>query len=172
MNDRDHGSSSLARRRRSIATRNHARRPYRALAASVGISRDEAHNAVKRLTTSRLVRGGERVASAAALLEFLVGGVPYAFPAEPGAESRGVPTAQSAVPFAGYVDGGRELVWPSSDGQMCGAAVEPLYRGAARTATHNPGLYELLTIVDALRIGGPRERKHAKELLGSCLGTE
>jgi len=141
------------------------RAPYRALAEAVGLSQGEAHNAVKRLTASRLVRGNERVVSAAALLEFLTGGVPYAFPTEPGAETRGVPTAQSASPFEGYMGGGQKFVWPSAEGQTRGAAVEPLYAGAAGTATHNPRLYELLAIVDALRIGRARERQHAKALL-------
>ena len=139
--------------------------PYRALAEAVGLSQGEAHNAVKRLTASRLVRRDDHIVNALALLEFLSGGVPYAFPAEPGAESRGVPTAHSAVSFAGYMGGDQKVVWPSPDGRMRGAAVEPLYDGAPGTATHNPRLYELLAVVDVLRIGRARERQHAKALL-------
>ena len=141
------------------------RAPYRALAEAVGLSQGEAHNAVKRLAAARLVRDHERAVNAAALLEFLAGGVPYVFPAEPGADTRGVPTAHTAPPFGGYVGQSQSVVWPTADGRARGAAVEPLYASAPDTARRNPRLYELLTIVDALRIGRARERQHAKALL-------
>lgn len=139
--------------------------PYRGLAAAVGLSQGEAHNAVKRLVASRLVRSDGRSVNAAALLEFLAGGVPYVFPAEPGPDSRGIPTAHAAPPFAGYLGQSQSVVWPSADGHVRGAAVEPLYVSAPETARRNPQLYELLSIVDALRIGRARERQHAKALL-------
>ena len=66
---------------------------YRALAQAVGLSQGETHNAVQRLIASRLIRGEDRAANTGALLEFLSGGVPYVFPAEPGPETRGVPTS-------------------------------------------------------------------------------
>jgi DNA-binding Lrp family transcriptional regulator len=139
--------------------------PYRRLAEAVGLSQGEVHNAVKRLRASRLLRGDTREVNIGALLEFLSGGVPYAFPAEPGPESRGVPTAHSAPPLASEFGGGEEVVWPSLDGQVRGASVEPLLPGAPATVHHNPQLYELLAIVDALRIGRARERQRARTLL-------
>lgn len=141
------------------------RAPYQALAEAVGLSQGEAHNAVKRLTAARLVRSGERDVNTAALLELLVGGVPYVFPAEPGSETRGVPTAHSAPALAGNIGESANVVWPSADGHVRGAALEPLYAGAPTTARRNPRLYELLAIVDTLRIGRARERQHARALL-------
>lgn len=140
--------------------------PYRALAEAVGLSQGETHNAVQRLVGARLVRSEERVVNTAALLELLAGGVPYVFPAEPGPDTRGVPTAHSAPPFAGCIGtDNAQVVWPSATGRVRGAAVEPLYDGAPATARANPPLYELLALVDALRIGRARERQQAKALL-------
>ena len=57
------------------------------------------------------------------------------------------------------------LVWPSIDGRVRGASVVPLYADAAATATQNPALYELLALVDTIRLGRTRERIRAKPVL-------
>jgi hypothetical protein len=139
--------------------------PYRALAQAVGVSQGEAHNGVKRLAAARLVRPDTRAVYLGALLEFLPGGVPYVFPAEPGPETRGVPTAHAAPPLAAEFPDAEPVVWPAVDGDRRGAAVEPLYAAAPATARSNPPLYELLTLVDALRVGRARERQRARALL-------
>lgn len=138
---------------------------YRALAEAVGLSQGEAHNVVRRLAAARLVRADTRAAHLGALLEFLSGGVPYVFPAEPGRETRGVPTAHAAPPLAAEFPAADAVVWPAVDGDRRGAAVEPLYAGAPATARRNSPLYELLALVDTLRIGRARERGRAKVLL-------
>lgn len=139
--------------------------PYRSIAAQVGLSQGETHNAVKRLAKARLVRPDTRVAHLGRLLEFLVGGVPYAFPAEIGAEARGVATAHAAPLLANEFPDADPVVWPDLDGRQRGAAIEPLYAAAPATARNNPELYHLLTLVDALRMGQARERARAKALL-------
>jgi DNA-binding Lrp family transcriptional regulator len=145
--------------------------PYRALAEAVGISHGEAHNAVRRLQAARLLRAGSRVVKTEALLEFLLGGVPYVFAATPGAEVRGVPTAHAAPPLGVDFTGTDAYVWPSAEGRVRGAALEPLYAGAVHTATTNPALYELLGLVDALRAGRARERQRARDYLRQRLGA-
>ena len=145
--------------------------PYRELAAAVGISHGEAHNAVRRLQAARLLRAGSRVVKTEALLEFLIGGVPYAYAATPGAEVRGVPTAHAAPPLDVDFTGADAYVWPSAEGRVRGAALEPLYAGAVHTATTNPALYELLGLVDALRAGRARERQRARDYLRQRLGA-
>lgn len=145
--------------------------PYRALADAVGLSQGETHNVVKRLAAARLVRPDTRAVHLGALLEFLLGGVPYAFPAELGAETRGVPTAHAAPPLAAEFPNAESVVWPAVHGDRRGAAVEPLYAAAPATVRSNPPLYELLTLVDALRVGRARERQRAKALLHDRLTT-
>ncbi len=144
---------------------------YRELAESVGISHGEAHNAVRRLQAARLLRAGSRVVKTEALLEFLSGGVPYAFAATPGADVRGIPTAHAAPPLDVDFTGADAYVWPAAEGRVRGAALEPLYAGAVNTATKNPALYELLALVDALRAGRARERQRARDHLRQRLGA-
>jgi len=50
-------------------------------------------------------------------------------------------------------------------GSLRGASVVPLYAAAPATAVRNPALYELLALVDAVRLGRARERTRAKQLL-------
>jgi DNA-binding Lrp family transcriptional regulator len=144
---------------------------YAALATATGISQGEVHNAVRRLRGARLVLAEATQVHRPALLEFLGSGVPYAFPAEAGAESRGVPTAHAAGVLGEGFSTTEFLVWPSVEGRARGASVVPLYDGAASTAARNPALYELLALVDAVRLGRARERIRAKQLLRERLAV-
>lgn len=145
--------------------------PFRELSAAVGLSLGEAHNAVQRLRSSRLLRADSGEVNRGALIEFLSAGVPYAFFAEPGPETRGVPTAHSAPPLVREFSDGQVVVWPSLTGETRGASLEPLYPGAPQTANHNRDLYELLTLVDAIRVGRARERQRARALVRERLST-
>lgn len=101
------------------------------------------------------------------LLEFLVHGVRYAFPAVRGRVTRGVPTAHSAPVLASRLQGGESgaLVWPFAEGRARGESLEPLHRGVPRAAAEHPDMYEALALVDASRVGGARVRELAVELL-------
>ena len=145
---------------------------YRALAEAVGVSQGETHNAVQRLMAARLVRSDTREVNRSQLLDFLIGGVPYAYAVSLGAETRGVPTSHAAPPLKASFPDADAVVWPSADGKVRGAAVEPLYPAAPATARHNPDLYELLALVDALRIGRARERQRARAELRERLRAE
>jgi hypothetical protein len=71
-----------------------------------------------------------------------------------------MPTAWAAPVMAGKVAGSdaEAPVWPNPNGTKKGLAVEPLYRSAPIAAKNDPALYELLALVDALRLGRARER--------------
>jgi hypothetical protein len=56
-------------------------------------------------------------------------------------------------------------VWADPDGKVKGLSIEPLYSSVPSAAKIDAGLYELLALVDALRIGRARERKLAEEEL-------
>jgi DNA-binding Lrp family transcriptional regulator len=139
--------------------------PYGALAEAVGLSRGEVHNVVKRLIAARLLQADQRKPNMNALVDFVVSGVPYAFPAAVGPSARGVPTAHSALPIEHESSGHEPVVWPSLQGYARGGSVEPLYRTAPATAEHNKELYELLALVDSIRIGRARERQRAKAMI-------
>jgi len=71
------------------------RPPMSAIAADLEMSPSEIHAAIKRLQQARLVHGPELEdrPNLSALEEFLVHGVKYAFPAEHGEVTRGLPTS-------------------------------------------------------------------------------
>jgi len=144
---------------------------FRKLAELVGISLGEAHNATKRLEVSRLYVLHLHQANRPALTEFLISGVPYAFPGELGPETRGVPTAHSGPALAELVSTPHVVVWPSPHGEARGLALTPLCAAAPKMINSNPLLYRWLTVVDALRVGRARERSIARSLIETELAS-
>ena len=142
---------------------------FKAASASTILSAGECHNAVRRLRLSSLIPADERRPSIGTLHEFLVHGAPYAFPPAIGPALPGVPTAHSSPAFAGVVESADAYVWPHADGTGTGQSLAPLYPGAPELTSSNPQLYELLGIVDALRVGTTRVRKIAADLLHARL---
>lgn len=135
----------------------------------LSISPSEVHAALKRLAQSRLIStdaAGTRPLLAA-VEEFLVHGVKYAFPAKHGEVTRGVPTSYAAPPLNARLTAGDELppVWPFAEGTQRGVTLQPLYRTAPAAALRDPALYQLLSLIDALRDGRARERKLAEQAL-------
>lgn len=138
---------------------------YAALAEAVGLSVSEAHAAVGRLTRASLFNRDRREIIPSALLAFVISGVPHAFPPMLGPETRGIPTAAAAAPLASTFPNAEQHVWPSALGTVRGPSLTPLYPKAIYIAARQPALYELLTLVDALRVGRARERRFAADLL-------
>lgn len=142
---------------------------FRDLAKSVAMSLGETHNATQRLRSARLVLVDRSVPNRPGLAEFLQHGVPYAFPGVLGPVSRGVPTAHSGPVLAAHLSGDDPVVWPHRSGNVRGATLAPLCPSAPSLADDNSELYELLTLVDALRVGRARERALAIELLRASI---
>ncbi|MDZ4863811.1 MAG: hypothetical protein SGJ01_10295 [Gemmatimonadota bacterium] len=139
------------------------------LADAVGVSLSEAHGAVKRLTQAGLLSQERRRVVPSALLDFIASGIPRAFPASVGAETRGVPTATSGPSLAMEFPKAQRYVWPSSEGHARGQSLTPLYPKATKVGVRRDDLYTLLTLVDAVRVGQARERERARELIGERL---
>ncbi len=145
-----------------LATAAEADRTFPRLAAALGMSASETHAAVKRAVASGLVDGVTRKARKAALLEFLLHGLRYVFPAEWRGVTRGVPTSYAAPPLSSeFATGDLPPVWPHPEGTSRGEGLAPLYRSVPDAALRDPQLYEWLALVDALRSGRARERKLA-----------
>jgi len=142
---------------------------YAQLAKSLGLSASEAHAAVRRLGEARLIDlGTKEVRRREVFLNFLCHGVPYVFPAQPSGISRGLPTAWAAPVFkslSSSLDQNYPPVWPDPEGTRQGAAILPLYPSVPFAARQDPELYDLLALVDGLRIGRARERTFAREEL-------
>lgn len=145
---------------------------YESLHEDLGISISDAHYAVERLTIAGILHPHQRKVNRHALLEFLQFGVRYAFPARLQGLSRGVPTSHSAPPLAESIIADDDLVWPDPKGSIIGDSIAPLYRKATELPGRCPSLYELLTLVDAVRIGRARERNLAVKELRRRIGYQ
>jgi DNA-binding Lrp family transcriptional regulator len=145
------------------------RGPYAQLASELTMSASEVHASVKRAQSAKLIHGPElqNRPNLAALEEFLVHGLKYAFPAERGEFTRGVPTSYGAEPLKDVIGQSSEPipVWPYPQGKERGIAFEPLYKTAPGAAMRDPAFYEYLALADALRNGRARERKYAEQEL-------
>ena len=137
------------------------------------MSPSKVHAAVGRAVASGLLHGPElgNRPNLTAVEEFLIHGLKYAFPAERGGPTRGVPTSYAAEPLRSLISAGDQPppVWPYADGPVRGTAFEPMYKAAPKSALRDPGLYELLALVDALRDGRARERKLAQQMISARL---
>ncbi|HJQ64636.1 MAG TPA: nucleotidyltransferase family protein, partial [Burkholderiales bacterium] len=104
--------------------------------------------------------------------EFLIHGVPYAYPSEHGGVVRGMPTAYAAPPLNKMIVQADEPppVWPYAEGTVRGYKFAPLYPSVPKAAERDPKLYELLALVDAIRDGRARERDLAAQELETRLG--
>jgi len=139
---------------------------YAQLSKDIGISASEIHAAVRRGVEAGLIEPGGRLPLRKPLEEYLLHGVRYAFPAKAGPVVRGVPTAYAAPPLADKMSSDQlPPVWPDPEGNVLGVAVEPLCSSVPKIAKTDSPLYELLALVDALRIGRARERGLAEEEL-------
>jgi hypothetical protein len=149
------------------------RPPYLQLANELHLYPSEVYSSIKRARSSHLVQGPElndRL-NQSALLEFLLHGIQYAFPAERGAMTRGVPTRYAASPLKQHLEQGNEPppVWPYAEGPVRGYSYAPLHKNVPEAALSDPDLYELLVLVDALRDGKARERELAVKKLSKRL---
>ena len=146
---------------------------YAELGQALGLSASEVHAAVRRLADARLVDPDTKQVKREALRNFLVHGVPYAFPATPKEVTRGMPTAWAAPAMAEKISSSDQIppVWPDPQGQVQGAAVQPLYASVPGAARRDPELYRILALVDALRIGRARERALAEKEIGQLLSS-
>jgi hypothetical protein len=144
------------------------------LAVDVGVSPSEISHGLERLVRSQLLSSDKKAVLKRNALEFLVYGLKYVFPVELGPVVRGIATAHSALPLSKGIVSAKEdqYVWPFPDGDIRGHSVTPLYSSVPLAASKDRKLHELLSLVDALRIGRTREQKIARRELEKRFGVE
>jgi hypothetical protein len=144
---------------------------YGRLAELLTMSSSEAFKATRRLIAAGLVESGGWRPLREPLYDYLIYGVPRAFPGRLGEPTRGVPTAWAAPILSRSLPQGSDLppVWPWLHGRIRGHSVEPLYPSVPEAIKKLVPLYEPLALVDALRIGRARDREIARSLLKKLL---
>lgn len=127
------------------------------LANALQISPSEVSEALNRCMIARLIDSKKRGVHINSFREFLVYGLKYVFPVEPGMIVKGIPTAHSAPPISNHISSGKDIyVWKSNNGKVRGQSIEPLYK-LPDNVLNDQLFYELLVIVDTIRIGRVRE---------------
>lgn len=143
----------------------------RGLADELGVGKTEINNAIKRSITVGMVKLDRHTnrpkVNLKALFEFIIYGLKYVFPAKPAEIVRGIPTSFAAPVLAGQIMTAGEFiyVWPDARGKSKGQSVLPLFKSVPYAVKRDPLLYEYLALVDAIRLGSPREAGLAEKLL-------
>lgn len=132
------------------------------IANALQLSPSEVSEVLNRCKIAGLIDSKKRNVHTNSFKEFLIYGLKYVFPVEPGAIVRGIPTAHSASPINEQISSGGDVyVWPYAKGTQRGQAIEPLYKTLPAISQVDKMFYELLAIVDTLRVGRAREIKIA-----------
>jgi hypothetical protein len=140
----------------------------RALEGALGISKTEISASLRRSVAATLaVKSSERPkVNRRNLVEFVTHGLRYVFPALLGPPQRGVATGFAAPMLQGrLVSSGADIhVWPYAEGSQRGPSVTPLFKSVPQAALKDERLYELLALVDAIRLGNQREAHLARDV--------
>jgi len=131
------------------------------LADELFISQSEISASISRSKYANLLHSNGKTVMVLSFLEFLQFGIRYVFPVKPGPVARGVPTAHSAAPLKERIMSNENYVWPSAKGQARGHSIIPLYPSVVDAIKLDASLYEMLALVDVLRVGKAREKEIA-----------
>ncbi len=143
------------------------------LAKALHLSASEVNHGLKRLAVCQLLNARDRRVIKSSLLEFLVSGLRYVFPAQLGLFGEGMPTSAAGSILRTKLRLGDDdmVVWQSEGAHSVhGRVIAPLYRNVPLAAAEDPELHEYLALADALRVGRARERSLAKDELMRRLG--
>ena len=142
----------------------------RGIAESLGLSASTVSESLERSKKAKLIDQNKNRVNILALQEFLVHGIAYVFPAETGRVGRGIPTNASASPIKEHITSNSDIyVWHYVKGTARGQQLEPIYPTVPEAVLRDDELYQLLVIVDALRIGHTREKAVAIDELSKRL---
>ncbi|NGM61096.1 hypothetical protein G5B30_04095 [Sphingobacterium sp. SGG-5] len=135
------------------------------LANSLHISNSEVSESLERSLYAYLIDFEKRHVQRGNLIDFLLHGMKYVFPAQPGILTRGIPTAHSHPFMQSFMSSEQAYVWPSSSGSVSGQAIEPFYANQVKAIQEDEELYRLLALLDVIRVGRLREKAIAEEAL-------
>jgi hypothetical protein len=135
------------------------------LANFLHISISEIAESLNRSKIAGLIDYDKKRVNRQNLLEFLEHGVKYVFPQQPGAIVRGIPTAHSHPTMKKLFISEVDYVWPATKGSTMGQTIEPFYPKQVEAVLEDDLYYQLLGLVDVIRVGKVREVKYAVDKL-------
>jgi len=131
------------------------------LSRSLYLSQSEVSKALERLAFSGLIDESKKLPAKNTLYDVIINSIKYLFPVKPNRILKGIATAHSAEPMSKKIVSDSKYVWPDVNGKIRGESIEPLYKNAPKAALEDKKLYEMLSIIDCLRVGKVREQKIA-----------
>lgn len=145
---------------------------FDSIGRELGLSQSAVHRSLQRANEAGLYDAARRKVKPRQLLEFLSHGLKYVFPPLWSGEARGRPTAWGAPPMSKALlsSGNNPPVWPDALGEARGIALAPLHPSVLDAVREDKDLWELLALVDSIRIGNARERNLAQKKLKKKLG--
>ena len=135
------------------------------LAFELEISASELSESINRSVIAGLLSSDKKSLNKLALIDFLISGLRYVYPQQPGALVRGIETAHSAPPLNSHIVSEEIFVWPYSEGKIRGQAIVPLHPNLPAASLKDSKFYELVALTDAIRVGKVREQKMAIEMI-------
>lgn len=148
-----------------IAAKNDMPWMMKDLSIELGISASEISESLNRSAIAGLIAKDKKRLMKLAILDFLVYGLRYVYPQQPGAKARGVPTSHSAPPLNLDIVSEDAYVWPYGEGSVRGESIEPLHPKVPKACLQDSEFYEYMALCDALRVGRAREKNKAVEIL-------
>lgn len=147
-----------------------------ALEEAMKLGRAEVSRALHRLAVLKLIRiksVGQRreyFVVSQNISPLILEGIRYMFRPEPQGVGRGIATAFNYPGIKSeMVPRGLPFVWSMVGGDVSGEIIEPLYPGVPHAAMKDPALYEMLALVEGLRLGNSREVGIARKQLASII---
>lgn len=134
---------------------------YREIAFALFISVSEVAESLNRSHIAGLVDEAKRKVHRKSLMEFIIYGLHYVFPQEPGPMVTGIATAHSHPAYKDHFTTDVQYVWPDVTGNLRGFSIQPLYKNAVKAVRIDTQLYLLLASIDIIRVGRARELKMA-----------
>lgn len=145
----------------------------RSLAAVLHLPQAAVQRSLARLAETPVYDARRRRLVLSVADEFFSHALPFVAPARLGAPTRGVVTAWAAPPLVDALAPFEDLppVWPDPLGQVRGLEVVPLHGAAVSLALDDLWMYEMLALVDGVRLGDARVRGLAREMVSERLAA-
>ncbi len=143
----------------------------RGLEKTTGISKTQIADSLRRCTDIGLAKKDRKYgvprSNKKSLLEFVIYGIKYVFPVKMTELTRGIATSFSAPVLNEKLFSSGELiaVWPDERAKSKGLKVLPLFHTVPYAVRQDGDLYAMLALVDAIRLGNPREAGLAANML-------
>jgi len=142
------------------------------LAAELFLSPSEISESLHRSAVGNLINAAKRNVHRQTLLEFLQYGLHVVFPVVPGGMVNGLPTAHSHPFMQQYFKSEVKYVWPDVLAGDRGLSITPLYKDVVKAVQKDTKLYQMLALLDIIRVGRLRELDIAIKELTKLIKNE